>query len=729
MRSSGSYLAPLYGAYLKAQGYENVRIITLRPGRWLWRHEQALFKRMIRRRGLILLTDDPPVSGGTLAEAAESLERVGMPSRSIVMLLQLFGSSDVAPPRLQRYPTVLLPWTEWAIHTLLAPAGVQATLADLLAPTRTVSTIKRLPLPPRQWERGHAQALYQVGLVDQATGRGQEHIIYVRGAGLGYFGEQALAVGRALCPFLPEVYGVREGLMYRAWLREEQRFVPSEPGREVEQTEALIAYVEARHHALGVKEDVSLRLIGRLPAWEAASNLLSQAFGRGWLIARVPIVDPIVKRLLRCTDPSVIDGSMTPAHWFTEEGDGQRLLKVDFYERAFSNRDLYCYDPAFDVASMAASLDLAVPAMYDEDRGLPRLLRDAFENVRGVPVEAERWLLYQLVHLSSLQRNLVDERPEVRRALSRALQRYFSEIFFHDLPVATAGALCALDIDGVLETGPLGFSGLSLAGAVTLRALTLHGYRPILATGRSLGEIRERCAAYHLAGGVAEYGAVVYDHGTGRTRQLLSEDDCQILDQLRTALSTISGVFLDRDYCYAVRAYRLDSAGKRRGLSPEAIATALASTEVSQRVRPIIGQAQTDFMVYGIDKGTGLRALVADLDQGRTGHEGKPLAFAVGDTISDLPMFELAARAFAPANADDQVRNSEIEVLKRPYQSGLALAAARLLGHAPGSCPRCRGIPLSRDTSLFLAILAAQEAGTWGIIGRALQLAAQVRRT
>ena len=84
------------------------------------------------------------------------------------------------------------------------------------------------------------------------------------------------------------------------------------------------------------------------------------------------------------------------------------------------------------------------------------------------------------------------------------------------MPVPTAGALCAIDIDGVLETSPLGFSSLTPTGAVTLRAVTLHGYRPILATGRSLDEVRERCAAYHLAGGVAEYGAVVYNHGTER---------------------------------------------------------------------------------------------------------------------------------------------------------------------------------------------------------------------
>jgi hydroxymethylpyrimidine pyrophosphatase-like HAD family hydrolase len=430
--------------------------------------------------------------------------------------------------------------------------------------------------------------------------------------------------------------------------------------------------------------------------------------------------------LLRCTEHSVIDGSMTPAHWFIEEGNGQQLLKVDFAERAFSNRDLSCYDPVFDVAGMAASLDLASSAAGNQEQRLPCLMRAAYENLSKESIGPERWLLYQLVHLWGLRQLGDRERPEVRRALSRALQRYFTEIFFKELSVPVSGELCAIDIDGVLESSPLGFSGLTPAGAATLRALTLHGYRPILATGRSLDEIRERCAAYRLAGGVAEYGSVVYNYGRDEVRELLSDRDRRDLDRLRATLTEISGVSLDRDYCRAVRAYRLDSTGKRRGLSPELVAEVLKTAEVSHRVRQIAGQAQTDFMVTTIDKSTGLRALAADLDAGGRGSSDKPLALAVGDTVSDLPMFDLAAMAFAPANADALVRGSDVMVLRRPYQSGLAMAAGRFLGHSPGGCPVCHDSPLPRDTRLLLAILAAQEAGTWGIARRALVLVARI---
>jgi hydroxymethylpyrimidine pyrophosphatase-like HAD family hydrolase len=672
-----------------------------------------------------LLTDDPPGSGGSLAKAAEDLERVGIPSRSIVLLLQLFGSRDTLPPRLQRYATVLLPWEEWAIHAQLAPAAVQSALADLLAPASTVSAIERLPLPPRTLARGHARALYLVQLVDRDSGRHREQRIFVTGAGLGYFGEHSLAVARALPGFLPEVYGFRASLLYRAWLPEERGLSAIRPGTEAELAAAMVAYIVARHRTLAVAEDVSLRLIARLPVWEAASNLLSRAFGRGWLLVRLPVMDPTTKRLLRVQRPSVIDGSMTAAHWFAAEREGGQLLKVDVDERAFSNRGLSCYDPVFDLASLAASFDRAGSAASEPDNGLPQHLRDTYQNLLAEPIGEERWLLYQLVHLWDQQCAHDSERPEVRRALSRALQRYVAALFFQDVPAPSAGALCALDIDGVLETNPLGFPSMTPAAAITVRALTLHGYRPVLATGRSLDEVRERCAAYHLAGGVGEYGAVVYNHGTGRVRAVLSESDREALDRLRAVLGDIEGIRLDLDYRYSVRAYRLTAAGHRRSLSPEMVAMALMKSGAGGRIRPIAGDAQTDFMVAGIDKGTGLRLLAADLGV-EDGGAGKPLALAVGDTVSDLPMFKLAARAFAPANASSDVRSAGVTVLQRPYQSGLALAASHILGHTPGSCPTCRGPRLSPEAHLFLTILAAQETGTWGIVRQALLLAVRV---
>lgn len=724
LRTSGSYLAPLYVAALKARGYQDVRTLTFRPGRGWLGTERAVPRDVIRHGGLALLTDDPPTTGGSLAKAASALERAGVPARAIVLLLQLFGSSETLPSALREYESVLLPWEEWTIHARLTPAAVQATLADFLGPASVVRGVERLPLPPRAWERSHVHARYQVQLANRESGRQWEQQLSVKGAGLGYFGEHSLALARELHGVVPEVYGFRDGLVYRAWLPEEQRLSSIPPGQEESLATAMAAYVALRNRALAVEEDVSTRLFGQGPAWEVASDVLSQVFGWAWLLARVPVVDPLVRRLLRVARPSVIDGNMALSRWFADPVDGGRLRKIDFDERAFSNLDLVSYDPVFDLASLAANADVASLAGGWES-ALPRHLRRAFAALTGQAVDAERWLLYQLVHLWDLRRQTAGERPAIRRAFSRAVQRYYAELYFHDLAAPVAGSLCAIDIDGVLETDPLGFPSLTPSGASALRALTRHGYRPVLVTGRSLDEVRERCQAYRLAGGVAEYGAVVYNHGTGQARELLSTDERADLDRVRAALSAIEGVHLDPDYHHAVRAYRRDAAGRRRGLGPETVATVLATARARDRVRPIAGDAQTDFMAVGVDKGTGLRVLAGDLDSdARTGT--RPLAFAVGDAVSDLPMFELADMAFTPANADAAVRRARVRRTRRPYQAGLALAVAQLLGHRPGGCPTCRTPRWSRERRLLLALLATPETGRWGIPWRMVLLTTSI---
>jgi hydroxymethylpyrimidine pyrophosphatase-like HAD family hydrolase len=327
-----------------------------------------------------------------------------------------------------------------------------------------------------------------------------------------------------------------------------------------------------------------------------------------------------------------------------------------------------------------------------------------------------------LVHLRDLERTRGGEQPGVRRALARAMQRYFAARYLDDLSVPVGGEWVALDIDGVLEGSLLGFAAPTPASVLTLRALNQHGYRTVLATGRSLDEVRERCRSYRLAGGVAEYGAVVYDASTDRWRSLLTDAQRADLAHLRSALGEMEGIRFDSDYQYTVRAYRLDAMGHRRGLSADEVKAALAGAGVGERVRSIPGQAQTDFMAGGIDKGAGLRALAVDLSVG-AGPDGKWLALAVGDTVSDLPMLALARQAYAPAHADDELRTAGVARMSRPYQAGLALAAGRLLGHRPGGCPLCRAPDLSSDSRLLLTLLGASEAGPSSMLRAAVRLA------
>jgi len=78
VRTSGNYLAPLLAAGLRARGHLDTRVLTLRPGRSLLDAERALV-RAVAPAGHVLVTDDPPVTGASLAAACVALERLGVP--------------------------------------------------------------------------------------------------------------------------------------------------------------------------------------------------------------------------------------------------------------------------------------------------------------------------------------------------------------------------------------------------------------------------------------------------------------------------------------------------------------------------------------------------------------------------------------------------------------------------------------------------------------------------
>jgi hydroxymethylpyrimidine pyrophosphatase-like HAD family hydrolase len=296
------------------------------------------------------------------------------------------------------------------------------------------------------------------------------------------------------------------------------------------------------------------------------------------------------------------------------------------------------------------------------------------------------------------------------------VQRYLAEVF--PAPEPAGGPLCALDVDGVLESLAHGFPVVTPTAVGALRALAHHGFRPVPVTGRSLEEVRDRCATLGLAGGVAEYGAVALDHVTGRTEQVVGDDDRELLDRLREALRRTPGARVDEDYRYSVRAYRTgDGWGPVRAEALEA-ALAVLGTDRS-RLRVIQGGYQTDVVAAAVDKGRGLRVLARLLGSGTPA----PVRLAVGDTASDLPMLALAEQAYAPANAAQAIRDSGVQVLRRPYADGVADAVARVLGHRPGGCAVCRPASPSADTRLLLTILDAPHAGRAGLPAAALRLA------
>lgn len=297
---------------------------------------------------------------------------------------------------------------------------------------------------------------------------------------------------------------------------------------------------------------------------------------------------------------------------------------------------------------------------------------------------------------------------EARRQLSRAVQDYVQAVFLADLAAAPRSGVAvvrrgAIDLDGVLERDPLGFPYLTPVAARALRALLAHGTGLVLATGRSLSHVLDRCQTYGLAGGVAEYGSVIYDHRRGLSRTLVPSDEWAALGRIRALLASEPGVEVDPGYAYVARAFEPRQDGPRRGLSGDLVAAMLEAAMLEAArpaaVRVSAASTQTDFVAGSVHKGTGLLALAAEL--------GWPqrLDFAIGDSVEDLPMLRMASFPFAPANAEAGVGEAGIDVMAGGFQHGFAEAVGHFLGHPPGSCPVCRLPEQGRVTRRVLSVL------------------------
>jgi len=765
IRTSGSYLAPLVNAYLRQRGYRNVETMTWRATQpWLSSERRAL-NRLRRNQGLLLLTDDPPTSGTTLATAAASLERNGIERSSLVLLLQLFDSPKwwTWPVRLAGYQQVLLPYSRWEIHKQLSDSSIRFSLSKLLG-SQSCGWIKALAVD----RLAGRNSLRRVKLDNQVDGliRVRSHVraryetrtgsgtriapdglkIVAQGVGLGYFGRAAFETARRLEDLAPKAYGVQDGLLFRDWAPESQYAGLSYDDPAVPELHARYAFTRAER--LPLLNDLGPRVVGRDAMWQRCSDLLTPAFGALAPLARV-VLGGVFKQLMRPSRLSLIDGRMERPHWLEaiREASISGHRKVDGETGAYWSGIAFCSDPSYDLAAGTADREATLGSEHLRD-DMPSA-RDQFLALGGTCSE-ERWLLNQLLYLRGLRTQQIDAQQVYERAkrssgraptraalseddsapaisdlldalgprerqMSRLLTRYLAKAYPASMGVYPERPVCAIDVDGVLETSLLGFPASTPDGVLALRALQAHGHAVVLASGRSLAEVRERCRAYQLPGGVAEYGSVVFITASDSSRVLLSEGQRANLAAVSEVLRKLDGIYVDPLYSASVRAYRLEY-GARRGLDWPTITLALSQASPGHVVA-IQGTAQTDFIAGGIDKGVGLLELLRELEA--TGSTvpaaplDQPIALAVGDTVSDWPMFRLASHAFAVGNAADGLRKGlfsapTVRPLPGRYQAGLSQAVSHLLGHRPGRCSVCRPPALPRESQLLLTMLAAQ---------------------
>ena len=715
VRTSGSYLAPLIAAVLRTRGRSDVSTVTLRPGAPFQGAAADQARAAILAGAAFVVTDDPPVSGSSLARAVEELRRVGVPKASVTVAYPRFTEAGGAVTHLAGYQQVSLGWTEWAVHTRLTPEAVGFDLAALLGNGVSVESVQALEHRALSRSEAHVRARFLVDVVDRSSAERRTLDVAVQGVGIGYYGEHVQVVAGQLAAYAPRIYGLRAGMLYREWLDDRQSVRTTVEPRAV--ATALAGYAAERSRRLHVPEDRSLRLAGSRPAWEAAAVEVSSTFGKGWPFVQLFAVNPVVRRLMRVSHPTIVDGTTSLENWFSSDRENpERLRSVGLQRRAYWHHGLGSYDPAFDLAG-AMTEELDVP--------LTELMLAEYTARSGDVVSPERWMLLRLAQLWGSRRRRADPLA-VRGAGARVLQEYFARVFFAGVEAPPAdGPVCALDIDGVLETDHLGFPSLTAASAFALRALRMHGCRPVLVTGRSLDDVRERCRNYGLVGGVAEYGSAVYLASGDTVVDLVPPDAHSELATLRSTLISVPGVVVDQNYRFGVRAWA-EHTGVTKGLADRDIASALADL---RHIRVIRGEGQTDFVATCIDKGSGLRRLMVHLSPANAPGPAATPALAIGDTISDAPMLAVAQQGAVPGHATSMLDGPGIWRSSHPYQHGFADMVDRYLGH-PNSgrlrsltgsrvahlgCDVCRPVGLDRPREALLALLSATEGGLPGM--------------
>ena len=754
IRTSGTYLAPLYRALLQDAGYRPVECLTVRPGQRWRRPEIESLRAVSARDGLIVITDDPPATGSAVARVVADVEHHGVPRDAVALVLPLFGPESSLPESLRPFASIVLPWREWSIHAQLEPESIRHALSRMLlgqeieesvttmrvAAVEDVERIDDTAVREAAAGRRHASARYRARLVGEA-GEIVELPVVVTGLGPEYYCSRARGLAAVLDAFVEAPLGVEGGLLYERDVGAESRVrLPISNALE----ERLVSYIVQRHEALEIEVDPSIRTSDDQMVWRMAADALGTALGGPFRALAYPVTHLASLRLLTVPRPSVTDGNLTLSSWCVAPGSRDGARKTDWLGR------LSCYDAAFDLASAAASADVEELVFEgNKARALPlgeRLL-ETYCRQTGEEIDPERWLLYQLVEnsqrLTYLGRQLIadeedgdaDERRSetmrrwlsTRRALAQEHQKYISDVFFTDVARSKDGPLCAFDVDWVLETKWLDFPAIAPAGALALRALLRHGYRPVIVTARSLGEVRDRCRLYRLAGGVAEFGSVLYNHESGQVLSPLQASERAELVRLRDELEKLPDVYVDHAHEHSVRAVRVTTRGSVRGLDEDTIHAALHAADLEGRLRIFRGGGQTDFVTASAHKGTGLRALAGAL--GTDFEKKHPIAFAMGDDWPDAPMFDLAQAKYAPANISDELRNQlsawpDLTVTRDPYGSGVLQAVTAFLGHSPRACRVCGPPLLSERQKLLVTALGGLDGPRRRRVERVVSLAA-----
>jgi hydroxymethylpyrimidine pyrophosphatase-like HAD family hydrolase len=749
LRTSGSYFAPLLRAFFAAKGYQNVALLTIKPNKGLGRREATALQGYAARGYCALVLDDPPETSRTALAALEIAGRAGFARSQVKFMAPTHPAKPGWFKMLPRDSVITLPPEQWHKRALLVPEQVERPLAEYfrnrgfsrvsVAATRRADEFSATLRSTGSDERGERlKRIFEVEL-ENAGGDKETKYVLAKSVGWGWFGYHAFLIGHRLNGFVTPILGLRDGILFTEWIPQS---AAEASWNRTNLIDAAAAYVAARARHLGLSgdtaNDTDLRRYGN--GAQLLVKALSRAYGR-------PPVDLLMQsrlsRLVReqpCPCPTLIDGNMDHSEWIAGPGGP---LKTDYEHHGMGKAALNVADPAYDLADTI--LSLALPP--DEER---RLIAHYVAQSGDAAVERRLFVHKVLAGLWTM--NQIQERlfssprgSDTQRDYHRRFMNAWDFLTVHT--ARHCGLMChpssdlrwhaplvVLDVDGVLDRRLFGFPCTTAAGVKALSLLRAHGVSVALNTARSAAEVRDYCQAYALAGGIAEYGAYLWDAVAQRERVLVSGEAVRQLETLRRHLRGVPGVFLDDRHRYTIRAFTYVE--KPKGLMRSLLArsssigdgaVAPISTQVIHQLLVDLRLDQLTFhhttidtavVAKEVDKGTGLAALCEWV----LAKDAETIA--VGDGEPDLAMFRVATRSFAPANVGPrrQALLLGCQIVSAPSQPGL-LEIVRKIVHADGEkCERCDLVDKfpRDDEDLLQALLEAADRGWISNLRRAI---------
>ena len=739
LRSSGSYVAPLLKALFQAEGYQDVAVLTIEPKKGVGRLERRELRRFAAQGYWALILDDPPHTSVTFLAALDIAHRAGFAPRSVKLLAPTHSAS---PTWFKTFPdhniVTLLP-EQWHKRELLDPKAVEFRLAEYfrgqnfarvsMVASHVVDEFNaRLQSVVADERSARLKRIFEVQL-ETPEGKSETKYVLAKSVGWGWLGYHAFLIGHRLQGYVPPILGLRDGILYMEWIPQQ---APGPADSRKELVAASAAYMAARVRHLSLSGSAAgMELKKYNNGARVLQKTLSRAYGR---FLTDKLMGARVGQLIRrqpCPSPTLIDGNMRPSEWVV---GGPSLLKTDFEHHGMGKTALNVVDPAYDLADTILNLSLSP----DEER----TLLSQYIAESGDTTVAQRLFMQKLLAglwaMSRAQDQLLNSslRGDAQRAnheqfmlawnfLTVHTARYCGSLCGPPIDVRWRSPLCVLDIDGVIDRRLFGFPCTTAAGIKALSLLRAHDFSVALNTARSVGEVKDYCEAYSLAGGIAEHGSYIWDAVHQRGRILLSAEAIRQLEIMRSHLRNIPGVFLDERHQYSIRAFTYRN--KPTGLIQSALSSARASGIGDGALVPIsahiVNQLLEDLQLNQltshhtvidtvvvakeVDKGTGLAALrdwvlTPDAE-----------TIATGDGEHDLAMFRVASRSFAPSNIGTrrQARLYGCRISAQPFQRGLLDIIRTIIHPNHAHCQACDRVEVlaTREDDLFIGLLRAAD--------------------